>query len=806
MIAIVIPTYNEALNIQKLIPIIGKRLKSLDYRVIVADDDSPDGTWRIAQELSKTYPITVLHRKKNRGYGEACKDGFRQALKEGADYIVTMDCDLSHNVEVVPSMIEKTESDSVDVVVGSRYTKGGQIKNWPFSRKVYSRGANLLTRWLLWLPVKDTTSGYRCYKRKVLESIDLTKIRSNGYAFLEELLFACRQSGFRLGEVPIEFIDRKHGYSKLSKKEFLSFLLTIFRLHFSSFAVVWILLFAFLVRFVGVFQGLPYWIHSDEANTIYRSLKFGTGDFNPHFFDWPANLLMYVLFFAYSAYFVLGKFLGLFAGVSDFVFLFLNNPSSFLFIGRLVVVFFGVANVFVVYKCGKQLFNKKVGLIAALFLSLAWVHVERGQHALADVPMTFFMTLSFLFASKILSEKRWRNYILAGLFAGFAVSMKYYGGLVIVTLPIAHLLAQKKFNFNCILDKKLLFGCAMLILGFVIGTPFALVSFREFYTDISAVIGMRTLQSFTPLPETLGIIVKLARQSMGEVLAGAAFLGILTLVAKRSKSSFLLISYPLIHFLIFSLNKLKVIRYFVPPMPFLALAGAVFVYEVGKRLPKKARIVFGIILLLQPVAIIAQHDWLLLQKSTDRLTREWVEANIPSGAKIAVDSFGPILPESRESVLKRKTLTETREPGAIFKYREFISQKPELSVSYQVYDILIEWEPYPNDPFHQRLKNTNPFPKLVEQGIEYVITDGHSKAEKTGDKTELKMFHTKYWSDSELLPVEESIENVAKVYADIEKYGIKIFEINASKEHLGPTIQVFKLEYSKLEEDGALLG
>ncbi len=230
MLSIVIPTYNEAENVMKLIPKIHSELKGIKYQVIISDDNSPDGTGRIAIALSKKYPVKVINRTKNRGYGESCKDGFKLAFKD-SDYIATMDCDLSHNPEAIPRMLAKAKQ-GFDIVVGSRYIKEGGTENWGLHRKIMSRGANIFTRHLLGIPVNDCTSGFRLYKKEVLKKINLDKIHSNGYSFLEELLFMLYKRGFNIGEVPIIFKERVKGKSKLSKKEMFKFILTTLRLRF----------------------------------------------------------------------------------------------------------------------------------------------------------------------------------------------------------------------------------------------------------------------------------------------------------------------------------------------------------------------------------------------------------------------------------------------------------------------------------------------------------------------------------------------------------------------------------------------
>ena len=234
-ISIVIPTYNEKENLPELIKKIVNVFEknNLDGNVIVVDDNSPDGTGHIADQLAeKDHRIQVIHRKGKLGIGTAHIAGFKHALKHNnSDLIFSMDSDLSHDPKYLPDFINMHEK-GFDVIVGSRYVDGGGVVNWGLYRKAVSKGANVLASTLLGVKVHDMTTGYRCYDRRVLEKLDLDSIKSNGYSFLEEILFFCKKEDFSISETPIIFVDRAHGKSKLSKKEMIKFFLTILRLRF----------------------------------------------------------------------------------------------------------------------------------------------------------------------------------------------------------------------------------------------------------------------------------------------------------------------------------------------------------------------------------------------------------------------------------------------------------------------------------------------------------------------------------------------------------------------------------------------
>ena len=225
--SVIVPTYNERENIVLLAP----ELLALPVglHVIVVDDNSPDSTGLIADEMAARDPrISVVHRPGKLGLGTAYVAGFKKALADGSDRILTMDADYSHHPRFIPSMIERSQA--ADLVIGSRYVRGGGAVDSPAMRRLLSYGANAFAKTLLGLKAMDCTAGFRCYRRAVLESIDLEAIFSNGYSFLIEMLFNVQRRGFSVAEVPIQFMDRRLGSSKISRNEITRALYTVLRL------------------------------------------------------------------------------------------------------------------------------------------------------------------------------------------------------------------------------------------------------------------------------------------------------------------------------------------------------------------------------------------------------------------------------------------------------------------------------------------------------------------------------------------------------------------------------------------------
>ncbi len=214
---IIIPTYNEATNVIRMI----HTLMALDMKVdiLFVDDGSPDGTAERIKEQQKASPdrIHLIEREGKLGLGTAYVRGFEYALEHDYVLVCEMDADFSHPPEDVSRLIEAVQSGETDIAIGSRYANGISIVNWPLSRLILSYGANIYARWITGLPVKDTTAGFKCIHRRVIESISLDRIKSNGYAFQIELHFRAWKAGFRLQEVSIIFREREEGVSKMSK-------------------------------------------------------------------------------------------------------------------------------------------------------------------------------------------------------------------------------------------------------------------------------------------------------------------------------------------------------------------------------------------------------------------------------------------------------------------------------------------------------------------------------------------------------------------------------------------------------------
>ncbi len=231
---IIIPTYNERENIGTLISSIQALDTGVDLGVLVVDDNSPDGTGKFVEELSLSNDrVHVLHRPAKLGLGSAYIAGFKWALSRGdVRYVFEMDADFSHDPAAIPRFLKEIEQ--ADVVLGSRYLNGVTVVNWPLSRLFLSVGANIYTRVITGMPVKDATGGFKCFRREVLEALPLERIKSDGYSFQIEVNFLAWRKGFRIKEFPIVFVDRTAGTSKMSRRIVWEAAFLVWKLRFES--------------------------------------------------------------------------------------------------------------------------------------------------------------------------------------------------------------------------------------------------------------------------------------------------------------------------------------------------------------------------------------------------------------------------------------------------------------------------------------------------------------------------------------------------------------------------------------------
>ncbi|MFO0597069.1 MAG: polyprenol monophosphomannose synthase [Myxococcaceae bacterium] len=228
---VIIPTYNERDNLGPITAAVLAADPRID--ILVCDDNSPDGTGQLADELAaKDKRVRVLHRQKKEGLGRAYLAAFRWALAEKYQFIIEMDADFSHDPKYLPKLID-TAANEADIAIGSRYVEGGGTVNWGIGRQIISRGGSMYVRTILGVPVRDTTAGFKCFNRRVLEALNLDEVQSSGYGFQVELNYRALKKGFTIKEIPIVFEDRRVGQSKMSRKIFLEAIQMVWKLRFT---------------------------------------------------------------------------------------------------------------------------------------------------------------------------------------------------------------------------------------------------------------------------------------------------------------------------------------------------------------------------------------------------------------------------------------------------------------------------------------------------------------------------------------------------------------------------------------------
>lgn len=231
---VIIPTYNEKENVERVV----RKVFSLPvaFDLLIVDDGSPDGTADIVKRLQQEFgsKLHLIERKGKLGLGTAYITGFKYAITHQFDYVFEMDCDFSHNPDDLINLYNACAKDGADLSIGSRYIKGGRVVNWPLDRILMSYFASLYVRMILWINIHDTTAGFKCYKRKVLETINLDAIKFIGYAFQIEMKYKVKKAGFKIKEVPITFTDRTAGESKMSKGIFKEAILGVIQMRFSG--------------------------------------------------------------------------------------------------------------------------------------------------------------------------------------------------------------------------------------------------------------------------------------------------------------------------------------------------------------------------------------------------------------------------------------------------------------------------------------------------------------------------------------------------------------------------------------------
>ncbi|MCD6288764.1 MAG: glycosyltransferase family 39 protein [Candidatus Hydrogenedentes bacterium] len=503
-----------------------------------------------------------------------------------------------------------------------------------------------------------------------------------------------------------------------------------------------IIVVAIAVRLFGIHHGMPYGYQIDESFVVHRAVGFGTGDFNPHEFDAPGTTLMYLLFVEYGMLFVAGWIVRVFHSPSDFADLFLTNPTVFFMMARFTSIAFGIGTVYLVYRLGKEMCSRRLGLLAATFFAFSRLAVGVDHFAFFDTPLTFFCALSMLLFYRVMSRGTVRDYMISGFVVGVTIAVKYNGAALAVPFGVAHIyrVAQEKRWRALVMDPRPWLTTLMVIVGFVVCCPFSVLDFKTFYESVIWQVNRVNAGSFGMdvnnawlfylkhgMPYAIGIGLTVCS------LAGMAIAAV-----RRRKEELLVASFAFCYLFYIGSWKVAVNKYLMPALPFLALLAALCVM-VAVRLAMKKKgaasdrvlIILAVLLVAGPFARSVANGYLLCHTDTRTQAKEWIETHIPAGSSIAIDSgnfniakFSPPINDSASSLRRKIDQIRTDPPAKWATAKKMIEQYFEIKLKhasgtgYNLYRIA-----------HTLDETIDPMVDLdwlVDKGVEYIVVSSYA--------------------------------------------------------------------------------
>jgi hypothetical protein len=562
-----------------------------------------------------------------------------------------------------------------------------------------------------------------------------------------------------------------------------------------------VLVLALAVRLLGINYGLPYVYYPDEARLVNHAVAFGTGDLNPHDFIYP-SLYMYVLFLIYGLIYVTGRLTGVFASTDDFARLFFTDSTVFYLPGRLIAALSGVMSVGIVYLLGRDAYDRRVGLVAAAFLSFSVLHVDFSHYVKTHVPAGLLVILALWMAWSIYTSKDdWRRYILAGVVAGLAASTIYQAGFVFVSITVAHVLHWRDSSKNTseirLLSPKLLGALVASFVTFVLTTPFAILEWPMFISDLSGTAAVYYSGRFWEEGNFYHLTSLLS--SMGTPLGVMALMGLGYALIRRRSIDLILLSQPLFLVGFLMLFSVKDRTHMLIAFPALSLLSASFLVDVVSWLIR-SRISQSVVLSLAAVLLVVNPASISFQKSsrlalpdTRTIAKEWIDDSISPGSKIVMDSgkyylgaFGPPLVLSqwtlKQFIARAESLSEqslrrfdgTRRVGHSGEAEYFRHQLRTLDdqPGYDVIQILHD--------VGVRRADVLTLEEYLSMGVKYAIVSNYASEQ--------------YIPGSEIaIRNPDKSEKYRSFYQTLEARATLLKEFRPSDKITGPTLRIYEL-------------
>lgn len=493
----------------------------------------------------------------------------------------------------------------------------------------------------------------------------------------------------------------------------------------SDLFLVFLILTGSMLRLYGIHFGLPYLYHQDEPVTVGVALKFGAGDPNPHYFAHP-HLLHYVLFLLYGTAFLIGFLFRIFHSVADFKNLFFRDPTLFYLLGRIFCALIGTGTLFVIYGYAKRLYGHRVGILSCLFLATSFLHIRNSHYVRHDVPVVFMMLASSWAISRLLERGKRIDYFYTGLLLGLTVVTNWNGAILFVPFLIAAFLGR-----GTLIHLAIAGGAGFL--GAFLGSPYLFLDFRgslhEVFSQLSQMGVPGAVSASQNVPSLTGwsrYLFYYLRVGMGWPLELFGILGLFFLLRRPRREDLVFLSIPLFYFCVIgSVHRRVRAEYILPLLPYLYMSGAVFLVrstELFRRIRKELFLaVSASLLIFFPTVQSIRHDYLLTQKDTRTLAKEWIEAHIPSGRRIAMDrylhlrSWVPPILETDEQNEKLLRVIQ-RESPLRGKMREGRSSIKLTSPRYVLVEISSK------DHLLEEYESGYDFDELARKEVDYIVT------------------------------------------------------------------------------------